>query len=165
MSMKYSRSSFPCASSSLLIRYNINCIKWALPQKDCPFLEAVVLLLLIYYLLLLPFLVGVLCLVVVLLIRTLCPSYWWGGESWLLYFNCIPDVLWQSVFCGSTSLCHGLVCSEWLWYFLIILTSFLGLVSRKCSNQASRFLISKRCAKNWLLADKTYIHKQPIIAL
>ena len=24
--------------------------------------------------------------------------------------------------CGSSSRCHGLVCSVWLWYFLIILT-------------------------------------------
>ena len=32
----------------------------------------------------------------------------------MLYFN---DVLWQSVF-------RGLLCSVWLWYFLIILTCF-----------------------------------------
>ena len=34
------------------------------------------------------------------------------------------DVLWLFVFCGSYSWCCGLVCSVWLWYFLIILTYF-----------------------------------------
>ena len=33
------------------------------------------------------------------------------GVSWLL--------------CGSSSRCHGFVCSLWLWYFLIILTYYL----------------------------------------
>ena len=45
-----------------------------------------------------------------------------GREGWLLCINCLPDVL--LVFCGSSSQCHKLVCSMWLWYFLIILTNF-----------------------------------------
>ena len=47
---------------------------------------------------------------------------WWGRESWLLCFNCLLDVLWLLVFCGSSSRCFGLICSVWMWYFLIILT-------------------------------------------
>ena len=30
------------------------------------------------------------------------------------------------MFCDSPSLCRGLLCSGWLWYFLIILTFFSG---------------------------------------
>ena len=33
-------------------------------------------------------------------------------------------VLLLKMFCGSSSLYCGLVCSVWLWYFLIILTNF-----------------------------------------
>ena len=46
-------------------------------------------------------------------------------EGWLLCFNFLPDVLYLFVFCCSTSWCRVLVCSVWLWYFLIILTYFL----------------------------------------
>ena len=49
-------------------------------------------------------------------------SSWWGRESWLLCLICLPGVLWRSR--GSSSPCHGVVCSLWLWYFLIILTNF-----------------------------------------
>ena len=28
-------------------------------------------------------------------------------ESWLLYFVCLPAVLWLSLFCGSSSRCMG----------------------------------------------------------
>ena len=44
---------------------------------------------------------------------------WRGKESWLLYLNCLPDVLWLLVLCGSTSRCCGLACSVWIWPFLI----------------------------------------------
>ena len=62
-------------------------------------------------------------------------SSWWRSEreretergDWLLYFACLPDVLWLLVFCGYSSRYRGLVCSVWLWYFLIILTYFLSL--------------------------------------
>ena len=47
----------------------------------------------------------------------------WGRESWLLCFVCLPGVSW--LFCGSSSQCHRFVCSLWLWYFLIILTTIL----------------------------------------
>ena len=43
-------------------------------------------------------------------------------ESWLLCFVCFTGVSW--LLCGSSSRCHGFVCSLWLWYFLIILTIF-----------------------------------------
>ena len=49
-------------------------------------------------------------------------SSWWGSESWLLCLICLPGVLWW--LSGSSSRCHGVVCSLWLWYFLIILTYY-----------------------------------------
>ena len=53
-------------------------------------------------------------------------SSWWGRESWLLYFICLPGVSrWLS---GSSSRCHRVVCGLWLWYFLIILTYYFLLV-------------------------------------
>ena len=39
-------------------------------------------------------------------------SPWWGRESWLLCFFCLPVVLW--LLCGSSSRCHRFVCSLWL---------------------------------------------------
>ena len=49
-------------------------------------------------------------------------SSWWGRESWLLCLICLSGVSW---WLSSFSLrCHGVVCSLWLWYFLIILTYF-----------------------------------------
>ena len=50
-------------------------------------------------------------------------SSWWGRESWLLCLICLPGVSWW--LSGSSSLCHGVVCSLWLWYFLIILIYYL----------------------------------------
>ena len=35
---------------------------------------------------------------------------------------CLPGVSWW--LSGSSSRCHGVVCGLWLWYFLIILTSY-----------------------------------------
>ena len=51
----------------------------------------------------------------------------WVRESLLLSFNCFSDVLLLLVFCDSSSRFHGLVCSLWLWYHLIILAYFFGL--------------------------------------
>ena len=87
--------------------------------------KVVVLLLLIRCWLLLPLQdsVIVLCFVVCYFMSILvCQSSWWGGESWLLCFVCLPGVSW--LLCDSSSWCHGFVCSLWLWYFLIILTSY-----------------------------------------
>ena len=39
-------------------------------------------------------------------------------------FDFLVRVLWLLLFCGSSSWCHGLVCSVWMWYFLIIFTYF-----------------------------------------
>ena len=47
---------------------------------------------------------------------------WQACESWLLCFICLPGVSWW--LSGSSSRCHGVVCSLWLWYFLIILTYY-----------------------------------------
>ena len=49
-------------------------------------------------------------------------SSWWGRESWLLCLICLPGVSWW--LSGSSSWCHGVVCSLGLWYFLIILTYY-----------------------------------------
>ena len=49
-------------------------------------------------------------------------SSWWGRKSWLLCLICLPGVLWW--LSGSSSRCHGVVCSLWLWYFLIILAYY-----------------------------------------
>ena len=49
-------------------------------------------------------------------------SSWWGRESWSLCFICLPGVSWW--LSGSSSQCQGVVCSLWLWYFLIILTYY-----------------------------------------
>ena len=51
-------------------------------------------------------------------------SSWWGRESWLLCLICLPGVSWWLG--GSSSRCHGVVCSLWLCYFLIILTYYFG---------------------------------------
>ena len=44
------------------------------------------------------------------------------GMSWLLCLICLPGVSWW--LSRSSSRCHGVVCSLWLWYFLIILTYY-----------------------------------------
>ena len=83
--------------------------------------KAVVLLLLTFCLLLLPLWesVIVLCFVVRYFMSILVlQSSWWGRESWLLCLICLPGVSWW--LSGSSSRCHGVVCSLWLWYFLII---------------------------------------------
>ena len=68
-------------------------------------------------------------------------SSWWGRESWMLCFNCLPNVLWLLMFCESSSWCCGLVCSTLLWYFLIILTYFAG---------DPKYLWFHEHSKNWI---------------
>ena len=87
--------------------------------------KVVILLLLTCCLLLLPLWdsVIVLCFVVRYFMSLLVlQSSWWGRESWLLCFVCLPGVSW--LLCSSSSPCHGFVCSLWLWYFLIILAYY-----------------------------------------
>ena len=43
-----------------------------------------------------------------------------GKRELVALLSCLPCVSW--LLCGSSSWCHGFVCSLWLWYFLIILT-------------------------------------------
>ena len=58
------------------------------------------------------------CLVMLYLVYNLYfQSSRWGRESWLLYFNCLPDDFWLLVFCVSSLQCCELVCTEWLWNF------------------------------------------------
>ena len=49
-------------------------------------------------------------------------SSWWEREIWLLCLVCLSGVSW--LLSGSSSWCHGFVCSLWLWYFLIIPTFY-----------------------------------------
>ena len=58
-------------------------------------------------------------------------SSWLGRESWLLCLICLPGVSWW--LSGSSSRCHGVVCSLWLWYFLIILTYYFWIDHQACS--------------------------------
>ena len=46
-------------------------------------------------------------------------------------FNCLPDILWLLVFCISSLWWPGLVCSVWLWYFLIVLTYVLPKMAQR----------------------------------
>ena len=65
----------------------------------------------------------VLCFVVCYFMSILASqSSWWGRERWLLCLVCLHGVLW--LLCGSSSRCHDIVCSLWLWYFLTKLTIF-----------------------------------------
>ena len=67
-------------------------------------------------------------------------SSWWGRESWLLCLICLPGVLWW--LSDSSSRCHGVVCSLWLWYFLIILTYyFLSLPVKYFSDRSKVVLL------------------------
>ena len=89
--------------------------------------KAVVLFLLIRGWLLLPLWdsVIVLCIVVRYFVSILVlQSSRWGRKSWLLCFVCLPGVSW--LLYGYSSRCYGFVCRLWLWYFLIILTYYLG---------------------------------------
>ena len=90
-------------------------------------LKGCILKLLTFCLLLLPLWesVIVLCFVVRYFMSILVlQSSWWGRESWLLCLICLTGVLWW--LSGSSSRCHGVVCSLWLWYFLIILTYYFS---------------------------------------
>ena len=73
---------------------------------------AVVLLLLTFCWLLLPLWesVVVLCFVVRYFVSILVmQSSWWGRGGWLLCLVCLPGVSWWLG--GSSSRCHGVVCS------------------------------------------------------
>ena len=51
------------------------------------------------------------------------------SESWLLYFICILDVMWLLMFrISSSKKCCWLVCSVWLWDFLVVKTCFFKQV-------------------------------------
>ena len=52
------------------------------------------------------------CFVIQYFVSFLCCNHlYWEKEIWLLYFNCVPDVLWLLVFCRASSRYHVLVCS------------------------------------------------------
>ena len=115
-----------------------------------------VLLLLTFCLLLLPLWesVIVLCFVVRYFMSILVlQSSWWGRESWLLRSICLPGVSWW--LSGSSSGCHGVVFSLWLWYFLIILTYYfclLGILFFFKINFLAKILsdIQLECGSDWI---------------
>ena len=43
------------------------------------------------------------------------PSWLWGRENWLLYFNCLHGVVWLFLFCGFSSWCHPWVGLQWVF--------------------------------------------------
>ena len=56
----------------------------------------------------------VLCFVVRYFVSILVlQSSWWGRKSWLLCLVCLHG-LW--LLCGSSSRCHGFICSLWLFF-------------------------------------------------
>ena len=59
------------------------------------------------------------------IIKLIWARIWQKGPSSIL-----------AVLCGSSSRCHRLVCNLWLWYFLIILTYYFGVIkiSKKTLN-------------------------------
>ena len=112
-----------------------------------------VLLLLTFCLLLLPLWesVIVLCFVVRYFMSILVmQSSWWGRESWLLCLICLPGVSWWLN--GSSSRCHGVVCSLWLWYYLIILTYYFWHHWIKVRHACSDF------QKNWMEKNTCLSH-------
>ena len=81
---------------------------------------------------------------------------WCSVQSWFPLL-CVPSVSW--LLCGSSSWCHGFVCSLWLWYFVFILIIFnlehpIGPFER----QLAHFWMSTGLlfADNWVLYRNTY---------
>ena len=84
-------------------------------------------------------------------------SLWCGRESLLLYCNCLPDVLWLLVFCGSFSWCQGLGCIVWLWYMLIIITCTFSYINPSTHKQ-----ITSTCINRILKLKDTHLCLIPI---
>ena len=82
-------------------------------------------------------------------------SSWRGRESWLLYFNCLPDVLWLLVFFGFSSKCRGLVFNMWLRYFLIILTYCLVFATINICSALRQHRIVKKEMESLLQSSLT----------
>ena len=91
--------------------------------------KVVVQLLLIYCLLYLLLFVEILCLSLfccaLLCVHSSFATIFKRKRKLVALLSFITNVLLLKMFCGSSSLCGGLVCSMWLWYFLIILTYFM----------------------------------------
>ena len=126
--------------------------------------KAVVLLLLTFCLLWIPLWesVIVLCFVVRYFMSILVlQSSWWGRESWMLCLICLPGVSWW--LSGSSSRCHGVVCSLWLLYFLIILTYYFWASQwslRSVLKQGTFFWFSKGRPVPALLKNCWLGHKE-----
>ena len=77
---------------------------------------------------------------------------WWGRESWLLCLICLPGVSWW--LSGSSSRCHGVVCSLWLWYFLIILTYYFSNQFPQLQRLARKLKFLRVARLNMVLSKK-----------
>ena len=81
---------------------------------------------------------------------------WCSVQSWFPLL-CVLSVSW--LLCGSSSRCHGFVCSLWLWYLVFILIIFnlehpIGPFER----QLAQFWMSTGLlfVDNWVLYRKIY---------
>ena len=90
-------------------------------------------------------------------------SSWWGRESWLLCLICLPGVSWW--LSGSSSRCHGVVCSLWLWYFLIILTYYFWNLRSQINAWTCTSLLQSNSSTNWLSRLITNFHRVPTTGL
>ena len=87
-------------------------------------------------------------------------SSWWGRESWLLCLICLPGVSWW--LSGSSSRCHGVARSLWLWYFLIILTYyFWGKIAAISHEGKLYYFIYKVCEK--IATEEQALDHSPIL--
>ena len=104
--------------------------------------KAVVMLLLIRCWLLIPLWdsVSVLCFVVRCFVPILVFNHL-DGEERAGCFVCLPCV--SCLLCGSSSPCHGVVCSLLLWCFLIILTYCFFLSNLASTSGENRALYSR----------------------
>ena len=124
--------------------------------------KIVVLLLLIRCWLLLPLWdsVIILCFVVRYFVSILVlKSSWWGRESWLLCFVCLPGV--SRLLCGSSSRCQGLNCGI-SWSYSLFLLKFttpapLVLVFANIAHYATSALIWLMCERVWCHLVQKYL--------
>ena len=80
---------------------------------------------------------------------------------WLLCLVSLLGVSW--LLRGSSSRCHGFVCSLWLWYFLVILTYYFGpgqskdpLINAYNSMQSECIYYSNDNAKKFPVHNKVF---------
>ena len=146
--------------------------------------KAVVLLLLIRCWLLLPLWDSIILLCCV--VRYFFAIIVIGKRELVAWLCCLPGVSW--LLCDSSSRCHGLVCSLWLWYFLIKFTYYFCMgfwyslirvqrfkllsqqadwsitkSSKRSRRTSTRVATHKQDGLTSLLHDYTFVHKAGIV--